>query len=135
MPIRLYIERYAEHRAAFEYLANLQKKFPSQGSKTIVRAILKYRDEVEEPLGRWEKDKRSRKPSGSSLALKKFKELGGSKTKAKQVSLRLAIDRWAEHRAAFRFLNDYQKKSGQANDLIIRSILYYKKSYPVGRKK
>jgi hypothetical protein len=123
VPIRLYIERHQEHRDAMDYVALIQKKYPRQGSKAIVRAILKYQDEVVEK-------KSPTRPAG-------FKELnnGGSKTKAKQIALRLAIDRFIEHRKAYRILDSEQRRHGQINDFVVHALLYYQKKHPLGGRK
>jgi hypothetical protein len=122
VPVRLYIERHQEHKDAMDYIAAIQKKYPRQGSKAIVRAILKYQDEVVEK-------KSPKRP-------KNFKELnnGGSRTKAKQIALRLAIDRFIEHRKAYRILDTEQRRHGQINDFVTHALLHYQKNHPIGGK-
>jgi len=49
--VRLYIDRYREHREAYEFLKRMQEAERAAG-RTIVRALLHYRDTVYRPLER-----------------------------------------------------------------------------------
>jgi len=62
--VRLYIDRYREHREAAEFLQRMQEA-ERAGNKTIIRALLHYRDTVYLPLQK-RRVRRRRSAAGSS---------------------------------------------------------------------
>jgi hypothetical protein len=137
LPARLYIDRWAEHREAWEFLRSVQR-FHGEGAKTIVRALLHYERTVIEPLeargGRAGGDL----PPELVAARLEFHPLGGRGRRIKHVSARLYIDRWAEHREAYEFIQRMQDLHGEGNKTIVRALLHYQRTVhePLrGRKK
>lgn len=45
----LYLDRFLEHREAADFLDEMMSAGPGEGVKTIVRALLHYRDTVKRP--------------------------------------------------------------------------------------
>lgn len=130
VPARLYVDRWREHREAYQYLQEVQKLYGA-GAKTLVRALLHYKDTVAEPLEKLAAKaggRPSRLPDSIRAALREFQPIKGRGQRIKHISVRLYIDRWAEHREAYEFLQRQQKLSGDGNKTIVRAILHYRDS-------
>lgn len=133
IPARLYIDRWREHREAYQFLQQVQK-LHGAGAKTLVRALLYYRDTVAQPL---EKIAASSTPTRIPAALRigrsEFQVLRSRGQRVKHISVRLYIDRWTEHREAYEFLQRQQQLSGDGNKTIVRAILHYRDALEKGR--
>lgn len=126
VPSRLYIDQYREHREAYKFLQERQKLYGA-GGKTLVRALLFWRDSVVDPL------EKSRDRNGKMVVPKDMRPLladfqpvrsGGSRIK--HVSVRLYIDKWIEHREAYEFIQRQQRLHGEGNKTIVRAVLHYR---------
>lgn len=135
VPLRLYVERFKEHEQVMKFIEEVQSISPGEGSKTIVRSLIYYQKNIIEPLNKLEKEKGeplavSEIPRELRVAVREFTPLETSKkanTKVKQLSLRLSIDKWIEHRQAYSFLQNMQKMYGHGNRTIIKALLVYEK--------
>jgi hypothetical protein len=126
VPARLYIDRFEEHRQAYQFLQRVQK-LHGAGTKTLVRALLHWRDTVAEPLEKSrDKDGRLRVPDGLLFAVTDFTPIDGRGNRIKHISARLYIDKWIEHREAYEFIQRQQRLHGEGNKTIVRAVLHYR---------
>lgn len=127
VPARLYIDRFQEHREAYQYLQEVQK-LHGAGTKTLVRSLLYWRDSVVNPM------EESRAPDGRIQVpehlrhfLTDFTPLDSSRgNRVKHISARLYIDKWVEHRDAYEFIQRQQRLHGEGNKTIVRAVLHYR---------
>jgi len=121
---RFYNDRYFEHQAAFEFLAN-SKQTHGEGPKTLVRALLHYRDTVVIPLANLPRG--TTPPESIQRAQLDFAPKPPSATdRTKAVSIRLHIDKIIEHREVYEFLQRQQRLNGDGNKTVIKALLHYK---------
>ena len=129
VPLRFYISYYKEHKQALEFISKVQKLNPGSGTRTIVRALIAYKDQVIMPAQKAKRNKDGALPKEYRIAETEFEKLpSASKNKAKQISLKLSIDKWIEHRNAYNFLQKMQQLHGEGNKTIIRSLIYYEEN-------
>lgn len=123
---RFYIDRYQEHQQAFDFLANF-KQTRGEGPKTLVRALLFYRQQVIEPLEALGPDDQI--PKELVPWLLDFTANPKSRNdRTKAVSIRLHIDKIVEHRQVYEFLQEQQRLHGDGNKTIIRALLNYQRN-------
>jgi hypothetical protein len=123
MPARFRIDEYEEHDEALRFLEAVPR---GDGGKLLVRALLHFRDSVIEPL--------SNGSAGSTELLRaargefhRKEQRGSRKTRrVKNVSARLYIDKFVEHREAYEFLKEAQETSRDGNKMIVRALLHYR---------
>lgn len=129
VPARLYIDRFDEHRQAYEFLQDVQR-LHGEGTKTLVRALLHWRDTVAAPL-----EEARAKTNGAPLklsselqrALMEFTPIDGRRSaRIKSVSARLYVDKYLEHREAYEFLQGQRRLHGDVNRTIVKAILHYR---------
>lgn len=121
--VRFYVDRYVEHEEAFSFLAD-SKQTHGEGPKTLIRALLHYRDSVVIPVAQgsipedrvplYHLDFEPKKP--------------GDADRTKAVSIRVHIDKISEHREVYDFLQRQQKLYGDGNRTVIKALLHYKQS-------
>lgn len=127
LPARLYIDKFVEHRRAYDFLQEMQE-LHGEGVKTIVRSLLYYRDTVAEPL-----EKLGSKVDLSDEAFLRARldfqpvppRQRHTPGRVRHVSVRLYIDKFIEHRQAYEFIRDIQETSGEGNKTIVRALLHY----------
>jgi hypothetical protein len=123
---RLYIGKIAEHRDAFSFLKQMQD-LHGAGIKTIVRALLHYRETV---IGD------DVEPSDPDIAYREFRPIPADQRPAKQpikgVSVRLYVDKYIEHREAYAFLQSMQDLHGDGARTIVKALLHYRDSIDGG---
>ena len=126
VPARLYIDQYKEHREAYKFLQERQK-LHGAGGKTLVRALLFWRDSVVDPLEKM-RDKSGKLvvPGEMRPLLADFHPLQSPGSRIKHVSVRLYIDKWIEHREAYEFIQRQQRLHGEGDKTIVRAILHYR---------
>jgi hypothetical protein len=125
VPARLYVSRFQEHKEAYEFLQEVQS-LHGNGAKTLIRAVLYWRDTVAEPLEKIRAKQGAQVPEELHVALLEFQPIRSSKDLVKHVSVRLYIDKWIEHREAYEFLQRQQRLYGQGNKTIVRALLHYR---------
>lgn len=129
VPLRFYTAYYKEHKQALEFISKAQKLNPGSGTRTIVRALLTYKDQIIGPAATAKRNKDGSLPKEYRIAETEFEKVPkASKNKAKQISLKLAIDKWVEHRNAYNFLQKMQQLHGEGNKTIVRSLIYYEEN-------
>ena len=117
---RLYIDRVAEHKDVFDFVREID--LHGEGTKTIVRSLLHYRDTVIGSNG---------SPLAPEVALRDFRAIPRDQrptepVKPKGLSARLYIDKWREHREAFEFLRRMQEMHGDGGKTLVRALLHYR---------
>lgn len=118
---RFYIDRYAEHEKAFNLLA---QQVHGEGPKTLVRALLHYRDTVHRPLERL--GRKREVPKELQVGVLDFTPRADTGNRVKTVGVRLYIDRYVEHREAFEFLQEIQQRlRGDGNKIIVKALIHY----------
>jgi hypothetical protein len=125
---RLYVDQYLEHKLASDFLDQVQKN-PGEGTKTLVRALLYYKETVIQPLKKLRsKDIMAPVPQELMIGVIEFTAIPDppKKQHAKNVGARLYIDRFMEHRQAYAFLQEMQKMPGEGNKAVVRALLHYK---------
>ena len=129
VPARLYIDKFVEHREAYDFLQEMQN-LHGEGVKTIVRSLIYYRDSVIIPLS--QRSNPSQTSLSDELVLRArldFQPVPARQRKSpgrvRHVSVRMYIDKYLEHRAAYEFIRDVQRKSGEGNKTIVRALLHY----------
>jgi len=136
IPARLYIDQWEEHRQAFSFLQQ-QQQLHGEGSKTLVRSLIHYRNTVILPLEEWQekqasspRKRQSTPPQELLIALLAFQPVPPSHrhepARVKNVSARLYIDKWLEHREAYEFLVAQQQLHGQGLKTIVRALIHYR---------
>jgi hypothetical protein len=121
---RFYIDRYLEHQEAFDFLAD-SKQTHGEGPKTLIRALLYYRDTVAQPLGGLSRGQKV--PQDLKRWMLDFTPKSRSRTdRTKAVSIRLHIDKISEHREVYEFLQRQQRLHGDGNKTVIKALLHYR---------
>lgn len=127
LPARLYIDKFEEHRQAYNFLQQMQE-LHGEGVKTIVRSLLYYRDTVIEPMAK--SDTLDLNNESFLRARLDFHPVASGERhtpgRVRHVSVRLYIDKYIEHREAFEFIRDIQQQSGDGNKTIVRALLHYR---------
>ena len=126
---RLYIDRVTEHRDVVAFLTDIVD-LHGEGTKTIVRSLIHYRDTVIGANGR---------PLNPVVALRDFTPIPRAErpeepAKPKNLSARLYIDKWREHRDAFEFLSRMQNLHGDGAKTLVRALLHYRDTVVVPRE-
>lgn len=129
LPARLYIDKFQEHRQAYEFLQRMQE-LHGEGVKTIVRSLIYYRDTVIVPMEESEKKGSLDLTNETFLRARlDFQPVPQASRhtpgRVRHVSVRLYIDKYIEHREAFEFIRDIQESSGEGNKTIVRALLHY----------
>jgi hypothetical protein len=133
---RLYIDRFVEHREAYDFLQHQQEIY-HDASSILVRAIVHYRDTVLVPLEamrakQGSSGRRPRMPPEVTRALLAFRPLTPRQRqtpeRVKGARARLYIDRFVEHRAAHDVLDEQQglHGHGEVQKMIVRAVLHYR---------
>lgn len=120
LQVRFYIDRYGEHRRAYDLLADQPR---GEGPKLIIRALLHYRDTVSLPLAGLKRDEEV--PAELRIGVLDFVPLDCSGNRVKAVSMRLYVDRFVEHREASDFLARLQDQRRDSNKETIRALIHY----------
>lgn len=130
IPARLYINKYVEHKAAFDFLDDVVNSGHGDGIKTLVRALLYYQETVFNPLQELRnKDITATVPRNLLIAVTEFTLMPKGNVKdVKNIGARLYIDKYVEHRQAYHFLQEVQKTYSEGNKVIIRALLHYKEA-------
>jgi hypothetical protein len=121
---RLYIDKYAEHREVFEMLRPIAK-IHGEGTKTVVRALLFYRD----ALAAAPKNGPRRGPLAHVLKLSQrdFRPLPPTtgRQRVRGLSVRLYVGKFREHAEAYQYLQE-QDLHGDAAKTLVRALLAYR---------
>lgn len=123
VPVRLRIDQYEEHERAYEFLKEVNN-IHGLGSKTLVRALLHYRDTVVRPI-----ESGSVRPTDPSVLISRLDftpQRGRKGSRVKHASARLYIDKWIEHRQAYEFLQKQSEIHGEGAKTIVRALLHYR---------
>ena len=135
VPARLYIDKFTEHREAYAFLQQ-QQDLHGEGSKTMVRALLHYRDDIILPLSELrERQAASGRrnhaiPDKCLIARLAFRPVPANARhtpgRVKHVSARLYIDKYVEHRDAYEFIASQQELHGEGLKTLVRALLHYR---------
>lgn len=133
VPARLYVDKFVEHREAFEFLQEVQSRHgQGAGVRTLVRALLHYRDSVIAPLEAAREQANGNPlqlPAELQQALLEFTPIVGKRgNRVKGISARLYIDKYVEHREAAEFVQRQQRVHRDGNNTIVRALLHYRDS-------
>ena len=128
VPARLYIDKFLEHRQAYEFIQEMQD-LHGEGTKTVVRSLLHYRDSVIRPLE--EKQAAGEETTQPELLIAQldFRPVPQGQRKGsriKHVAVRLYIDKYIEHRQAYTFVQEMQDIHGEGNKTIVRALIHYR---------
>jgi hypothetical protein len=135
VPARLYIDKWVEHRQAYDFIQQ-QQDLHGDGSRTLVRALVYYRDTVIIPLAA----RRERQASGKRASTVIPPELLVAQLafvpvppeqrqdpgRIKHISARLYIDKYLEHREAYEALQAEQELHGEGLKTLVRALLHYR---------
>jgi len=135
VPARLYIDKWLEHREAYTFIQQ-QQDLHGDGSRTLVRALVYYRDTVIIPLAQ----RRERQASGKRASAVIPPELVIAQLaftpvpfeqrqdpgRIKHLSARLYIDKYIEHREAYETLQAEQELHGEGLKTLVRALLHYR---------
>lgn len=127
---RLHIDKFQEHREAAEYLEELD--IYGQGTRTLILALLHYRDSVVKPLEQLSRTVEFKDIPAElqidRLAFTSVPEgLRSRPARIRNVSARLYVDRWMEHREANQFLQKQQKLYGNGGKTVVRALIHFKR--------
>lgn len=133
IPARFYVDKWQEHGEAAEFLES-QQALHGEGSKTLVRALIYYRDTVIRPLE--SSQKVGRRATVKAIAPERmlsqlaFRPVPPERRhrpgRVRHASARLYIDRWVEHRDAYEFIQAQQELHGEGLKTIVRALLHYR---------
>jgi hypothetical protein len=117
---RLYVSKVQEHKEAFDFIKDMQEMH-GEGTKTVVRALVHYEQTIIGTNGSF---------LNPEVALRAFRPLPREERPVKQqtkgLSARLYIDRWAEHRQAYEFIQRQQELHGDGAKTLVRALLNYR---------
>lgn len=119
--VRLYIDRFEEYRKAYQIIQR-EQELHGMGTKTLVKALLHYRDTVAEPLEAGENGELEKLAYGSFTPLPQVDD-----EQVKFISIRLYPDKWQEDREAFEFLQKQQDTFGEGQKTVVRALLLWEK--------
>lgn len=108
---RFYPERYIEHQAAYQFLAEQSANGETLVS-LLVRALLAYDDYRNSP--------QFQRPFEFQ------RSQGGDPATMRSLSVRIPRDKYWEHRRAAEILDETTELHGEGMKLIIRALLYYR---------
>ena len=124
---RFYVERFVEHREAYQFLTKTVPQARGEAPKTLLRALLHYRDNVIKPLEELRaQEPAKRVPDALMIAVLDFTPQAKGGAHIEAVSMRLYIDRIVEHREVYKFLQDMQTLHGEGNKTYIKALLHYR---------
>jgi hypothetical protein len=128
VPARLYIDKYIEHREAYNFIQEMQD-LHGEGTKTVVRALLHYRDTIIVGLEEFDDDRR-RLPEALLIGQLDFRPVPpaerATQPRIKNVAVRMYIDKYIEHRWAYEFVKEQQDLHGEGNKIIVRALVHYR---------
>jgi hypothetical protein len=133
---RLYIDRFIEHREAYAFLRQ-QQDLHKEAADTLARALIHYHDSVLKPL---EELHKREEETGEHLSIPKailrtqlaFRPIPPRQRRTPErvmnLSVRLYVDRWVEHRRAAGILEGQGRFYGHGGALktLVRALLYYR---------
>jgi hypothetical protein len=134
VPARLRVDNYWEHRQAYEFVQR-QQDLHGEGSRTIVRALLHYRDDIVFPLEELREKqltsgRRINIPDKYLIAQLAFRPVPASDrhtpARIKNMSARLYIDKYIEHRLAYEFIASQQENHGEGLKTLVRALIHYR---------
>jgi hypothetical protein len=125
IPARLYIDKFIEHKEAYNFLQEIQE-LHGEGTKTVVRALLYYRDAVINKLAEIEGSDSEEEEKLILVSRLDFKPNSAGEDRIKHVSVRLYIDKFIEHREAYAFISEIQTNQGEGIKTLVRALLYYR---------
>lgn len=129
IPCRFYIDKFTEHREAYEFVQEMQDQY-KEGAKTVVRSLVHYRDTVSEPLSQIDLTDRSNIPEELMFSQLDFSNIPVAQRempgRVHNMTVRLYIDKFLEHRWAYEFIQKQQNLFGEGNKTIVRALLHYR---------
>jgi hypothetical protein len=113
---RLYVNKYEEHREVEKLRAALDLPH-GDITRTVVRALLAYKSHLDSHKG---------EPVPDFYAVPADAQIELADEEPPQLSARLRIDAYFEHREAYEFLLDRKRTYGEGSKTLVRALLYWR---------